>query len=729
MPRVNRTPSAKTTAIRVLAGLLCAFTLIAQASGQSARPGWGATVFRTAAESGVTFRVWAPNASTVQVATDFNGWNPLAPPLAREGATGVWSADYPGIPVGSAYKFILNGTEWKSDPRARRIDQTNHDNARVVEPATNPVGPDFFPVAEADRVIYELHPGTFVDPDPTDDRCGTLWDAISGLDHLVRLGVTTVELMPVCEFQTARSWGYNGAHPFAVEEDYGGPEALKAFVRAGHARGLMVLLDVVFNHWDAEGALWQFDGWTPSPEFGGIYFYSSRPADTTPWGPRPDYSRVEVRDYILENLAMWKEEFGLDGFRWDAPRFIVQTTPDDPAQSLPLPDGETLLSEALEWLDAQWPGTVNIAEDLGETELFDRHWDVGLPARLRTVLTSREGDNPMAEAAALLAGSPRRVVFSESHDTAGTLNGGKRFPAWMDPGDAGSRTARKKSMLAAALVFSMPGTPMILQGQEGLETRPFTDQDPVDWGRIQTEETNVLACYRDLIRLRRNLDGHSAGLQGEALEILRIDETAQVLAYRRKYTDTASNEVVVVAHFSDAPLTNYSLPFPADGDWMTIFNGDDPKYGADFAGAGPAGVTVRDSRAVIDIGPQTCLLFARATDADGDELPDWWERQQAGNLTDLAAAADPDGDGLTNAQEKAAGTRPLDAGSGLRCRIVGATLEWPAIVGKEYEVYASERLIDGFHLLTNRSAAVSGPLSIPLDRSGRASRFFRIKLR
>lgn len=728
MHQINQMEPMKASGAGILAGILCAVILATPASAQSVRPGWGATPYQTATETGVTFRAWAPNASGVQVAGDFSGWNSLDPPLEREGSGGVWSADYPGIREGGAYKFKLNGAEWRSDPRARRIDQANHGNALIVQSATTRRTADFFPVAQPDRVIYELHPGTFVDPDPSDDRCGTLWDAIQGLDHLVDLGVSVVELMPVCEFTTARSWGYNGAYPFAVEEDYGGPDALKAFVRACHERGLMVLLDVVYNHWDAAGALWQFDGWTPAPEFGGIYCYSSAPHCCTPWGPRPDYSRTEVRDYILENLSLWKEEFGIDGFRWDAPRFIVQTTPDDPGASRFLPEGEALLLEAMAWLDTQWPGTVNIAEDLGETDLFDQHWEVGLPARLRDVLMAPIGETPLAEAAALLAGSARRVVYSESHDTAGALNGGRRFPAWIDPDNSESRSARKTSMLAAALVFSMPGTPLLLQGQEILETRPFTDQDPLDWSRLDPA-ADILSCYRDLIRLRRNLDGTSAGLQGDTVEILRIDETKQVLAYRRSQADTPSNAVVVVAHFSDTTLTNVFLPFPSDGDWMTLFNGDDPKYGADFGGAGPAGLTVRGGIAVLDVGPQTCLMFARATDADGDGLPDWWEMQHAGNLTDLEASADSDGDGLTDAQEKAAGTRPLDAGSGLRCRLAGTTLEWAALAGKEYEIQASERLTDGFHLLTNRVADISGPLSIPLDAYGYSARFFRIQLR
>ncbi len=723
--QLNIQPS-RNRKIRVALGLFLLLSLTSRA--QSSRPGWGATVYETETGTGVTFRVWAPNASSVQVGGDFSGWSNLEPFLQPEGTSGVWSADYSGIEEGAAYKFKLNDSTWKSDPRGRWINQAEYGNAQIVKSksVSNHTASCFIP--EAERVIYELHPGTFVDPDPDDDRCGTLWDAIGGLPHLEELGINVIELMPVSEFTSDRSWGYNGAYPFAVEEDYGGPEALKAFVEAAHSRGMMVLLDVVYNHWDASGVLWQFDEWATSPEFGGIYSYASNGICCTPWGPRPDYTRTEVREYIFDNLRMWKEEFGLDGFRWDAPRFILQSEPDNPEDSIYLAEGESLMREAVAMLEDEWPGTVNIAEDLGESDLFDQHWEVGMAERLGEMLAVSNSGVSLSEVVSILESADDRVVYSESHDTAGDLNGGNRMPARVDPDNPESHFARKTSLLAAALVFSMPGTPMILQGQEQFDIRTFSDATPLDWDEPNAEADAVASCYRDLISLRRNRDGCSTGLQGSNINVFWTDDDAQVLAYRRWADDDPSGEVIVVANFSDTTVSNYMLPVSCDGDWMTIFNGDSPAYGNDFSGTGPQGLVARGAGTAVDIGARSCLMFAHATDSDADGLPDWWELERAGDLSRLNGTTDTDADGLTDLQEKAAGTEPLNAASALQCLSGTDALTWSAVAGRAYDIEICEDLTEGFRFWTNRVAEISGPVSLSLTAPGPGNRFYRIRL-
>lgn len=718
----------------ILAGLCLglAAVLLSAVPGraQSVRPGWGATPYATETETGVTFRVWAPNASSVQVGGDFSGWEGLEPSLQPEGTSGVWSADYPGISAGAAYKYKLNDRVWKSDPRARCVDQSEYGNARVPKSRSAADEPVFCLVPEEERVIYELHPGTFVDPDPDDDRCGTLWDAVGGLDHLEDLGINTIELMPVCEFTSDRSWGYNGAWPFAVEEDYGGPEALKAFVGAAHGRGMMVLLDVVYNHWDADGVLWQFDGWAPSAEFGGIYSYSSNGYCCTPWGPRPDYSRPEVREYIFDNLRMWKEEYAIDGFRWDAPRFIARTEPDNPEDSIDLPEGESLMREAVAMLEDEWPGTVNMAEDLGDTDFFDQHWAVDMPEQLGGILENAESGADLDAVAGLLSGSARRVVYSESHDTTGDLNGGRRIPVRMDPEDPASLVARRKSMLAAALVFAMPGTPLILQGQEWLEARSFSDAAPLDWDGADEEMPRAVeSFYHDLIRLRRNRDGVSAGLQGSFSEVFWMDEAAGVLAWRRGTDALFSNEVVVVANLSGETHSGLLVPFPSAGDRATIFNSDCSAYSPDFTGVGPGGLVVRGTSAALDLAPWSCLMFSQAVDEDRDQLPDWWELEQAGDLDRMDAVSDSDDDGQTDLQEKAAGTDPLDGTSRLQCLQDDETLTWNAVAGREYDIEVCADLTEGFRSWTRCVAVQTGPLAFPLDEAEPGIRFFRIRLR
>ncbi len=136
------------------------------------------------------------------------------------------------------------------------------------------------------------------------------------------LGINAVEVMPVTEFPGDFSWGYNPAHPFAVESIYGGPDAFKRFVKAAHEHGIAVIVDVVYNHFGPSDLdLWQFDGWSEN-EKGGIYFYNDRRSQT-PWGEtRPDYGRGEVRQYLRDNALMWLEEYHADGLRWDMIPYI-----------------------------------------------------------------------------------------------------------------------------------------------------------------------------------------------------------------------------------------------------------------------------------------------------------------------------------------------------------------------------------------------------------------------
>ena len=198
-----------------LAGLL-AWT--GTAAGQSARPGWGAVPYA----GGVTFRVWAPGAASVSVAGTFNGWNMSANPLVLESATsGVWSADLAAARTNDSYKYVVNGALWRSDPRSRIIDSANNNNS--VVPGTNGFdwsGDSGSLTNARDLVIYEAHVGTFP------GAGGTFALFTNRLGYLADLGATAVELMPINEFPSATSWGYNPAYPFAVEKNYGTPESL-----------------------------------------------------------------------------------------------------------------------------------------------------------------------------------------------------------------------------------------------------------------------------------------------------------------------------------------------------------------------------------------------------------------------------------------------------------------------------------------------------------------------
>ncbi|HEY5996038.1 MAG TPA: alpha-amylase family glycosyl hydrolase, partial [Candidatus Deferrimicrobiaceae bacterium] len=273
-------------------------------------------------QGGVAFRVWAPHAERVSVIGSFNGWNRDSHPMQPE-ANGYWYADLPEAHAGDRYKFLLatpNGEFKRIDPYAREVTDSVGD-AIVHDPRFDWQGDGFTPAPWNELVIYELHVGTFNDQDDP-EHPGDFPSVTARLGHLKKLGINAIQIMPVGEFAGERSWGYNPAHIFSVETAYGGASAFKQFVKRAHREGIAVILDVVYNHLGpGDLDLWQFDGWSENDR-GGIYFYNDGRA-VTPWGEtRPDYGRGEVRQYLLDNVLMWLEEYRVDGIRFDCTQFI-----------------------------------------------------------------------------------------------------------------------------------------------------------------------------------------------------------------------------------------------------------------------------------------------------------------------------------------------------------------------------------------------------------------------
>jgi len=226
-------------------------------------------------EGATSFRIWAPNATSVSVVGEFNDWNPEADPLERE-KDGLWArvvddAYAREIHPKSVFSVIYaDDYEWKSYPQVL--------------------------LNWNELVICELHVGTFV-PGPHNSP-GRFEQVAARLPYLKNLGINAIEIMPPMAFPGERTWGYNLTNPFAVDGTYGGPDGMKRLIDAAHAQGVAVILDVVYNHFGPGNPdLWQYDGWSENNK-GGIYFYN----DHRPWAPwgdkRPDYGRGEVRQYI-----------------------------------------------------------------------------------------------------------------------------------------------------------------------------------------------------------------------------------------------------------------------------------------------------------------------------------------------------------------------------------------------------------------------------------------------
>lgn len=604
---------------------------------QKPRGGMGAMPY----ETGVAFRVWVPHADAVYVTGSFNNWSSDSHPMAKEDG-GYWYANIATAAIGNEYRYrIVSGDKQllRGDPYAREV-INSIGNSIVHDPNFDWAGDDFHLPAVNELVIYEMHLGTFhVDQDEQSDKFA---EVVQKLEYLKHLGVNVIEVMPLAEFPGSVSWGYNPACVFAVESDYGGPVGLKRFVKAVHQAGLGVVLDVVYNHFGPSDLdLWQFDGWSENGQ-GGIYFYNDWHAET-PWGAtRPDYGRPEVRQFIRDNAMMWLEEYHVDGLRLDMTLFMRNVRGNcDPGGDLP--DGWSLIQWINRDLHQKFPGRITIAEDLQTDDRLTRpveqggagftaQWGARFVHPIRAAVITpddqqRSLDSVRRAIEGRYNGDPfQRVIYSESHDEI--ANGKSRVASEIDPHNPESWAAQKRTTLAAALVLTSPGIPMLFQGQEFLEDGWFQDSVPLDWHKSE-EFSGLVRMYRDLIHLRLNRFDSTRGLTGSGLNTFHQNQADNLIAYHRWHQQGPGDDVVVVVNLSHHAHENYKLGFPAPGIWRLRLNSDWNGYSRGFGNqsssdvnAGAAlpdksqstGAVIRDgfpAEGTVNIGPYTVLIYSQ----------------------------------------------------------------------------------------------------------------------
>ena len=412
------------------------------------------------------FRVWAPRAQRVELIT--GGVRRAAAPEAD----GWWSAEPPA--PGAEYAISIDGGAERPDPRAAELPHGVHGRSRW--PRAQPHERRhhrFTPPPWRDALVYELHVGTFTEG-------GTLDAAIDRLEHLVALGVTHVELMPLNAFPGAHGWGYDGVGLYAVHEPYGGPDALRRFLDAAHARGLAVILDVVYNHLGPDG---NYLG-----DFGP--YFTER--EHTPWGAAIDLAAPAVRAFFLDNAIGWLEQ-GADGLRLDATHALIDRSP---VHFL-----DELADRARAFEQAHGRAITLVAEHEGEDARLvtpPEHGGAGLDAlwyddlhyALRAALTTDgstyyDDQAPLANLARALrrgcdevrlpawrrpadhvsvADGTHLVAYTQNHDQIGNRPRGERLAHLTTPG---------RLRFAAAVLFAAPFVPMIFQGEEWGASTPF----------------------------------------------------------------------------------------------------------------------------------------------------------------------------------------------------------------------------------------------------------------
>lgn len=615
------------------------------APADPAHTGMGAIPY----SGGVTFRVWVKFGDSVSVVGDFNGWTPGATPLARDGGSDYWSVDVPGATVGQAYKFHIpyaadpNRVPFRVDPYAYSIQQSGGNmNALVAAQDTPYIGGSYTTPNWNQAVIYELHIPTFsAEPDGTP---GTLASALGRLPDLADLGINAIEIMPLGEFQGITSTGYNPGYIFAVEDTWGGPDEFRQFVNQAHALGIAVIVDVVYNHL-AGTDLWQFDGWSAfgtcpydaQTVNGGIYFFEDYRAHTDYSHARFDFGRPEVCQYVFDNAMRWLSQRYADGLRFDSVANIraVQVNGSIVAA---VPEGKAILQRINQAVQDSQGWKLTIAEDLqGDGEItaplgeggygFNVQWDNNFCGSLRNAaIQPNDAQRNIAGLGSAIASISngnafQSVIYSENHDQDDPNHWqGGRLPNLIGNGQADTWFAKKQSTLAAAVVMTVPGLPIIFEGQEFLEFRPFPNYgaspEPIDWGR-RSQFSGIWNLYRDLIRLRRNWFNTTSGLRGANTHVLPVFAD-NMLVYHRWDQGGPGDDVVVACNFANQSYSSYAIGFPSAGQWRVRFNSDSSAYDTYF-GNWNSYDTMADGPALngmpnsgnIGIAPYTCLILSQ----------------------------------------------------------------------------------------------------------------------
>jgi maltooligosyltrehalose trehalohydrolase len=570
-------------------------------------------------ESFADILLWAPHADTVEVL--FNG---QAVPLLKQ-EYGYWSNKTSQLKAGDHYEFLLNGKKTVPDPASLSQPQGVHAASSVIDEAAFKWTDQTWQNPDLDTyIIYELHTGTFTEK-------GTFNAISEKLDHLVSLGITAIELMPVAAFSGNRNWGYDGVFPFAVHEAYGGATGLQMLVNQCHEKGLAVILDVVYNHLGPEGNY--------LPEFAPYLTDNYK----TPWGEAinlDDAGCDGVRNYFIENALMWLRDFHMDALRLDAVHaikdfsadhilaelrryvdlletashkkyyLIIECDLNDPKYIAPLKErGYGMHAQwsdefhhALRVATGQQPigyysdfnGIEHLAKAYKDAYVYDGIFSAHRNKKFGMKAKEHAGE--------------QFIVFSQNHDQVGNRMLGER---------SSNLVSFEMLKLMAGAVMVSPYLPLLFMGEEWAEQHPFlyfvshTDlhlaeavrkgrkeefkyfkhtTDPPDplaeetfkRSRLQWELKNqdahstIFNFYKKLIAVRKHFlplnlfkrDQLEVGFDKENI-------TIQLLRWQGKKHSNGNNQVACLMNFSKEERL---LKFPSGQTWSKLMCSSDPDW-------------------------------------------------------------------------------------------------------------------------------------------------------
>lgn len=660
------------------------------------------------------FAVWAPNAQKVDVvfgspahgyiANDGTGIDSTQPIVALSHlADGIWENKLQGdfeafksLPYMYRIKNAQGETVYRTDIFSRsQIGKGDNDpNGKawfgtvedldgtvscsvIIDPdvvrkdfASTPSGkqPELIPAEEfwateftaglpvptrlEDLVIYELHIGSL---GFDHQGIGNLSDALVFLDHLVELGINAIELLPLAEFKGNVGWGYGNSHHYCIESSAGGRDKYRHFVRECHRRGIIVIQDVVYNHYtpDAERAEWQYD--STKPEENIYYWYERRSSDYSfpdggyldngSTGYTPRFWEEAVRQQFISAAAFLIEEMHIDGLRVDLTQAIHRDNAlhaDGRSIGSANIFGQKFLREWSRTLNMIKPSVMLIAEDHTGWDAvtkvpaqgglgFNSKWELafyhsligdsdmaGDKARLLKQ-AGFGGNEPLKMdwfANNLLNSCYDQVVFHESHDEAGNAGGTARTMVTAVNGFLLDNTrpfAEARSRVCFGFSLLSAGTPMFFMGEEiGAQKKYTFDQFKDHREDILGERNgngNKLFCfYQELITLSRRL----RSIRSHNIDILHAYNPNRVLAFKRWDGD---EEVIIVASFNNAAFNGYViekdlLAIP-NAHWKEVFNSDAAIYGGQNIGNGGAIIPSNQGRLNVVIPANGFVVFVK----------------------------------------------------------------------------------------------------------------------
>jgi maltooligosyltrehalose trehalohydrolase len=596
------------------------------------------------------FCVWAPNVKTMEL--HLVGGEERSMPMER-GEQGYYTTTLKMTAQDQRYFYRMDGIDYP-DPASRYQPEGVYGPSQVTQSSFAWSDANWIGVPIQDYIIYEMHIGTFTEG-------GTFESAIDQLDALVELGVTAVELLPICQFSGDWNWGYDGVFLFAVQNNYGGPDGLRKFVDACHLRGIAVILDVVFNHFGPEGnCVCDFGPYTTDRY-------------KTPWGEAINVDGEyadEVRAYFIENALYWLYEFHIDALRLDATHYIFDFSAVTFMEELIATvhqhrellnrkiyliaeedrnDANLLRSpEVGGWdMDAQWLDDFHHAlyTNIIPGEGYEYH--NGFGEFKQVVKAFREGfvfSGQYSPFRKRRHGTPsgdipgeQFIVFTQNHDQIGNRIPGDRLDKF---------TSFDGLKLFAGVVLLAPYVPMIFMGEEYCESAPFnyftnfsgkelielvrtgrketfggmipegqevqdpqaettfTDSKLDHTLRTQGKHRVMLDFYKALISLRKTLPALN-DLSKERMEVEGYEE--QRVLYLRRWN--GSSHVAAAFNFADS-ITSITLPFPV-GRWCKELDSGDARWreAADHDSTYPEGNQQTESMGEVSLTLQP-LSFA-----------------------------------------------------------------------------------------------------------------------